>query len=57
MYGIKLTLLIATIISAIVFAGNIWFSKKNEEPIDWKRTILSTMGAFGITILIGIITE
>jgi len=51
------TLIVASIFSAIVLAGNIVFDTKRGAPIDWKRTLIVTGIAFGLTVLIGIATE
>lgn len=51
------TLIVASIFSAIVLAGNIIFDKKRGAPVDWKRTLIVTGIAFGLTLLIGIATE
>lgn len=57
MYGIKLTLLIAALIAGVVVYGNIRFDKKNGDPINWKRTLISAGVAAFLTILIGLVTE
>lgn len=55
------TLIVALIFSALVFAGCIFYYKRNpfgeketyELPVNWKHTLVLTAIAFGGTLFIG----
>lgn len=51
------TLIIALIFAVIVFAGNAWYAKKNNDPVNWKRGALMAGASALLIIIIGLITE
>jgi hypothetical protein len=51
------TLIISIIFAAIVFAGNIWYAKKNGDPVNWLRGGIMAAASFILVNVIGLITE
>lgn len=51
------TFIAASFFGTAVFIGNIIFDRNMSKHIDWKRTLITTAIAFGLTVLIGVISE
>lgn len=51
------TFLIALGFSLVVLFGNVWYAKKNNDPVNWKRGALMAGASALLIIIIGLITE
>lgn len=51
------TFLIALGFALVVLFGNVWYAKKNAEPVNWKRGAAMAACSFIIIALIGWLSE